>query len=97
MSKKAKLKKNLDPYTDANDIQDIQKGLIDKKKSKRTPKEKTRHDRREQKEMVRQLTAELIQLSEKDMLEDPQRENESQKRVNEVVYTIKPVKSKGEH
>lgn len=94
MSKKAKLKKNLDPFTNANDIQDIQKGLVDKKKSKRTPQEKNRRDRHQQKEIVRQLTDELVRLSEQDILEDHSREQEPHQKVNEIVYTIKPVKSK---
>lgn len=93
MSKKAKLKKNLDPFTNANDLEDIQKGLVDRKKSKRTPQEKNRRDRHQQKEMVKQLTDEFIRLSEKDMLEDNSREMNPHKKVNEVVYTIKPVKS----
>ncbi len=91
MSKKAKLKKNLDPFTSANDIQ---KGLVDKKKSKRTAQEKNRRDRHQQKEIVRQLTDELIKLSEKDILEDNSREQNPHHKTNEVVYTIRPVKSK---
>lgn len=93
MSKKAKHKKNLDPFTNANDIQDIQKGLVDKKKGKRTPQEKNRRDRHQQKEIVRQLTDELVRLSEKDILEELSKE-EAKGQVNEVIYTIRPVKSK---
>ncbi len=96
MSKKAKLKKNLDPFTNANDIQDIQKGLVDNKKSKRTPQEKNRRDRHQQKEIVRQLTDELVRLSEKDILEELSKE-EAKKTTNEIVYTIKPVKSKDDY
>lgn len=91
MSKKAKLKKHLDPFTDANDIH---KELVDKKKSKRSPQEKNRRDRHQQKEIVRQLTDELVKLSEKDILEDNSREHNPHRKTNEVVYTIKPVKSK---
>jgi hypothetical protein len=89
MSKKAKLKKNLDPFTSANDIE---KGLqLDKKKSKRTPQEKNRRDRHLQKEIVRQLTDELIKLSDKDMLEESTREKNPNFKGNEVIYTIRPV------
>ncbi len=90
MSKKAKFKKTIDPFTNANDIQ---KGLVDKKKSKRTPAEKNRRDRHLQKEIVRQLTDDLVKLSEKDILEDTTRDNPHHK-TNEIVYTIRPVKSK---
>lgn len=92
MSKKAKFKKTIDPFTSANDIQ---KGLVDKKKSKRTPAEKNRRDRHLQKEIVRQLTDDLVKISEKDILEDTYRDNPHHK-TNEVVYTIRPVKSKEE-
>lgn len=88
MSKKAKLKKNLDPFTSASDIQ---KNLVDKKKSKRTPQEKNRRDRHLQKEIVRHLTDELIKLSDKDILEDSLQENNPHKKTNEVIYTIRPV------
>lgn len=91
MSKKAKFKKNLDPFTSANDIQ---QGLSkDKKKNKRTPAEINRRERHHQKEIVRQLTEDLVKISEKDILEDNYRENPHHKK-NEVVYTIRPVKSK---
>lgn len=91
MSKKAKMKKNLDPFTSASDIE---KGLqLDKKKSKRTPQEKNRRDRHLQKEIVRQLTDELVKLSENDILEESARESNPHKKVNEVIYTIKPVNS----
>jgi len=91
MSKKAKLKKNLDPFTSASDIE---KGLqLDKKKSKRTPQEKNRRDRHLQKEIVRQLTDELIKLSDKDMLEESAREKNPNYKGNEVIYTIRPVDS----
>ena len=88
MSKKAKLKKNLDPFTNASDIE---KNLVDKKKSKRTPQEKNRRDRHLQKEIVRQLTDELVKLSEKDILEETARDNNPHNKVNEVIYTIRPV------
>lgn len=89
MSKKAKLKKNLDPFTSASDIE---KGLqLDKKKSKRTPQEKNRRDRHLQKEIVRQLTDELIKLSDKDILEESAREKNPNYKGNEVIYTIRPV------
>ncbi len=93
MSKKA-LKKNIhkkkiiDPFTSANDIQ---KSLVDKKKGKRSPQEKNRFDRQQQKEIVRQLTAELIELSEKDILEESAPDENPNLRKNEVIYTIKPV------
>jgi hypothetical protein len=91
MSKKAKFKKNIDPFTDANDIQ---RSLVDKKKSKRTPAEKNRRERHMQKEIVKQLTADLVKIAEKDhLLEDTSRDNQ---KINEVVYTIRPVKSKEE-
>lgn len=90
MSKKAKFKKSIDAFTNANDIQ---QGLIDKKKSKRTPAEKNRRDRHLQKEIVRQITDDLVKLSEKDILEDIYRDDPDHKH-NEVVYTIRPVKSK---
>ncbi|MBC7714560.1 MAG: hypothetical protein H7177_14535 [Rhizobacter sp.] len=93
MSKKAKFKKIIDPFTNANDIQ---KGLIDKKKSKRTPAEKNRRERHLQKEIVRQLTEDLVKLSEKDILEDTFRDHPAEQ-INEVVYTIRPVKSKDEY
>lgn len=93
MSKKAKFKKNLDPFTSANDIQ---QGISkDKKKSKRTPEEINRRERHLQKEIVKKLTDDLIKISEKDILEDPYRDNPNHK-TNEVVYTIRPVKSKDE-
>ncbi len=91
MSKKAKLKKNLDPFTSASDIE---KGLqLDKKKSKRSPQEKNRRDRHLQKEIVRQLTDELIKLSDKDMLEESAKEKNPNYKGNEVIYTIRPVDS----
>jgi hypothetical protein len=89
--KQAKLKKNLDPFTNASDIE---KNLVDKKKSKRTPQEKNRRDRHLQKEIVRQLTDELVKLSEKDILEETSRETNPHNKVNEVIYTIRPVNSK---
>ncbi|MBC7428873.1 MAG: hypothetical protein H7336_09700 [Bacteriovorax sp.] len=92
MSKKAKYKKVIDPFTNANDIQN---NLFDKKKNKRTPAEKNRRDRHLQKEIVRQLTDDLVKISEKDILEDTFRDNPNQK-INEVVYTIRPVKMKDE-
>lgn len=93
MSKKAKFKKNLDPFTSANDIQ---QGISkDKKKSKRTPAEINRRERHHQKEIVRQLADDLVKISEKDILEDTFRDNPHHK-TNEVVYTIRPVKSKEE-
>ena len=92
MSKKAKFKKVIDPFTSANDIQT---GLIDKKKSKRTPAEKNRRERHLQKEIVRQLTEDLVKISERDILDDTFRDNPNQK-LNEVIYTIRPVKSKEE-
>lgn len=93
MSKKAKknVKKSakiLDPFTNASDIQN---DLLDKKKNKRTPQEKNRRDRHLQKEIVRQLTDELVKLSEKDILEDTNRDNNPHNKVNEVIYTIRPV------
>lgn len=89
MSKKAKLKKNLDPFTSASDIE---KGLqLDKKKSKRSPQEKNRRDRHLQKEIVRQLTDELIKLSDRDMLEESAKEKNPNYKGNEVIYTIRPV------
>jgi hypothetical protein len=93
MSKKAKLKKNLDPFTSAADIEKSLSGN-DKKKSKRTPQEKNRRDRHLQKEIVRQLTDELVKLSEKDILEESVRDNNPHNKTNEVVYTIRPVNSK---
>lgn len=87
MSKKAKLKKNLDPFTSANDIQSA---IVDKKKGKRSPTEKKRFDRQQQKEIVRQLTAELIKISKKDMLDEAPKEIKN-KSTNDVIYTIKPV------
>lgn len=87
-TKKSNLKKSIDPFTNANDIQ---KTIVDKKKGKRSPQEKNRFDRQQQKEIVRQLTAELVELSEKDILDEkPQNENPNY-RGNEVIYTIKPV------
>ena len=88
MSKKVKLKKNMDLYTSASDIQ---KNLVDKKKSKRTPQEKNRRDRHLQKEIVRHLTDELIKLSDKDILEESAQDTETHKKKNEVIYTIRPV------
>jgi len=91
MSKKAKLKKNLDPFTSASDIE---KGLqLDKKKSKRSPQEKNRRDRHLQKEIVRQLTDELIKLSDQDMLEESAKAKNPNYKGNEVIYTIRPVDS----
>lgn len=90
MSKKTKRKKDLDPFTNASDIQ---KGLVDKKKSKRTAQEKNRRDRHLQKEVVRQLTDEFIKLSDKDILEESARETNPHYKTNEVIYTIKPVNS----
>ena len=81
-------KKNLDPFTNANDIQNA---IVDKKKGKRSPTEKKRFDRQQQKEIVRQLTTELIKISEKDMLDEIPRESNERKHTNEVIYTIKPV------
>jgi hypothetical protein len=92
MSKKAKFKKVIDPFTNANDIQ---QGLVDKKKNKRTPTEKNRRERHLQKEIVRQLTEDLVKISEKDILEDNFRDDPNLK-TNEIVYTIRPVKSKEE-
>ena len=89
MSKKVKTKKNIDLFTSANDIE---KGLQqDKKKSKRSPQEKNRRDRHLQKEIVRQLTDELIKLSDKDILEESTKEKNPNYKGNEVIYTIRPV------
>lgn len=93
MSKKASkknihTKKTIDPFTSANDIQ---KNLVDKKKGKRSPQKKNRFDRQQQKEIVRQLTTELVELSEKDILEQSVANENPNIRENEVVYTIKPV------
>ena len=89
MSKKVKLKKNIDLFTSANDIE---KGLLlDKKKSKRSPQEKKRRDRHLQKEIVRQLTDELIKLADKDILEESAKEKNPNYKGNEVIYTIRPV------
>ncbi len=89
MSKKAKLKKNIDLFTSAGDIE---KGLQqDKKNSKRSPQEKNRRDRHLQKEIVRQLTDELIKLSDKDILEESAKEKNPNYKGNEVIYTIRPV------
>ncbi len=85
---KAKLKKNLDPFTSANDIQNA---IVDKKKGKRSPTEKKRFDRQQQKEIVRQLTTELIKISEKDMLDEIPKELNDKKHTNDVIYTIRPV------
>ncbi len=93
MSKKAKFKKTIDPFTNASDIQNVLQK--DKKKSKRTPAEKNRRDRHLQKEIVKQITDDLVKLSEKDILEDVYRDDPNHK-PNEVVYTIRPVKSKDE-
>ncbi|MBY0412535.1 MAG: hypothetical protein K2Q18_00145 [Bdellovibrionales bacterium] len=87
------MKKNLDPFTSASDIE---KNLIDKKKNKRTPQEKNRRDRHLQKEIVRQLTDELVELSEKDILEQSAKETNPHYKTNEVVYTIRPVNYKEE-
>jgi hypothetical protein len=92
MAKKAKFKKSIDPFTDANDIH---KGIVDKKKSKRTPTEKNRRDRHLQKEIVRQLADDLEKISKKDLFEEVVKENPHNK-TNEIVYTIRPVKSKDE-
>lgn len=93
MSKKAKFKKTIDPFTSANDIQ---QSLVDKKKNKRTPAEKNRRERHHQKEIVRQLTDDLVKISEKDILEDHSRDANPHNKTNEVVYTIRPVKSSDE-
>jgi phage repressor protein C with HTH and peptisase S24 domain len=95
MSKKAKFKKNLDPFTNAADIEKVVANN-DKKKSKRTPAEKNRRDRHLQKEIVKQLTDDLVKLSEKDILEEPGLRDNPHKKTNEVVYTIKPVKTRDE-
>lgn len=94
MSKKAKLKKNLDPFTSASDIQRNVGDLPDRKKSKRTPQEKNRRERHLQKEIVKQLTDELVKLSEKDILEESVRDPNPHNKTNEIVYTIRPVNSK---
>ena len=94
MSKKAKLKKNLDPFTSANDIQKNLGDLPDKKKSKRTQQEKNRRERHLQKEIVKQLTDDLVKLSERDILEESSREINPHNKPNEIVYTIRPVNSK---
>jgi hypothetical protein len=94
MSKKAKLKKNLDPFTSASDIQKNLGDLPDRKKSKRTPQEKNRRERHLQKEIVKQLTDELVKLSEKDILEESVRDTNPHNKTNEIVYTIRPVNSK---
>lgn len=91
MSKKTKLKKNLDPFTSASDIE---RGLqLDKKKSKRSPQEKKRRDRHLQKEIVRQLTDELIKLSDKEVLEESAKEKNPNYKGNGVIYTMRPVDS----
>ena len=91
--KSAKLKTSIDPFTSASDIQ---RGLVDKKKDKRTAQEKNRRERHAQKEIVRQLADELVELSERDILADTTRDLETNphNKTNEVVYTIRPVNSK---
>ena len=89
MSKKVKLKKNIDLFTSGNDIE---KGLeLDNKKSKRSPQEKKRRDRHLQKEIVRQLTDELIKLSDKDILEESSKEKNPNDTATAEIYTIRPV------
>ena len=91
MSKKAKLKKNIDPFTSASDIE---RGLErDKKNNKRSPQEKNRRARHLQKEIVRQITDELIKLSDKDIMEESAKEKNPNYKGNEVIYTIRPVDS----
>lgn len=91
MSKKARFKKNIDPFTDANDIQ---KAIVDKKKDKRTPTEKNRRERHLQKEIVKQLTEDLLKISEKEQIAEEHLKNNPHYKNNEIVYTIRPVKSK---
>ncbi len=93
--KKIHKKKSIDPFTSASDIE---RSLVDKKMGKRSPQEKNRFDRQQQKEIVRQLTAELIELSEKDMLKElsdklleEHPEENPNFRKNDIIYTIKPV------
>lgn len=91
MSKKVKKKINLDPFTDANDIQatgPLQTAKDSKKQTKSHKKE-----RLHQKELVRQITDEFVKISKHDLLDESLDRNPHQK-VNEVIYTIKPVKSK---
>lgn len=91
MSKKKKFKQKLDPFTSANEIEHQ---IVDKKKRKRTITEKKRHQRHQEKEIVKQLTSDLAKLSKQELLEDPSRDYSDKKKQNEVIYTIWPVKIK---
>ena len=81
---------DLGKYDEAKKVFEQAQTIVDKKKGKRSPTEKKRFDRQQQKEIVRQLTAELIKISKKDMLDEAPKEIKN-KSTNDVIYTIKPV------
>jgi hypothetical protein len=92
MGKRAVLK-NIDLYTDADELE---KTAPDKKSDKLTPTEKIRRNRQHQKQVVRELIEEFKKLShhkieldsEDDFLDD---KFEEKKKINRILYTIKPV------
>ena len=84
--------KNIDLYTDADELEE---SAPDKRKNKCSPTEKIRRNRHRQKEVVRQLTLEFKKLSkldeEEELLLEEKRKEKEQTKASRVFYTIEPV------
>lgn len=84
--------KNIDPYTDADELEN---SAPDKRKDKCSPTEKIRRNRHRQKEVVRQLTLEFVKLSkideEEELLLEEKRKEKEKKKSSRIFYTIEPV------
>lgn len=79
MGKRIKLKKQIDSFTDANDLEN---SLKKEKFSKFSPHEANKRKRSIEKEMVRKI---------KGLLDVEGEGEETPKHTNKVIYTIKPV------